>query len=112
VKPSIYNEYEALTREAQDFEDEIERLLRPVFQQAQERFLVRDIKTMITDVVSEMAAVHVIKNAMDARAKLSYCPGCGHRWIEHRNGKCTHNIGEVFPDLANVVCGCERSKDA
>jgi hypothetical protein len=84
VKPSIYNEYEALTREAADFETELEILLRPVFEKAQEQFLVRDIAAMIHDVTSELAAVTVLKNALNRRTKEMYCPDCSHRWIEHR----------------------------
>jgi hypothetical protein len=111
VKPSIYNEHEALTREAQEFEAEIAELLRPVFENAQERFLVRDIATMINDVTSELAAITVLRNAMAYRATITNCPDCFHRWIEHRqtllaqpfSHRCEHTIeGEI--------CGCNSVK--
>jgi hypothetical protein len=120
MKPSIYNEYEAMTQEAMDFFLEVETLLRPVFERGQEKFNVRDIEAMICGAATAEASIVVLKNAIAKRKEETVkrraafleetvCPDCTHPWIQHYYGKCEYHKGS-FSDDGAVICGCTTVK--
>jgi hypothetical protein len=113
MKPSIYNEYEAMTQEAMDFFLEIETALRPIFERGQEQFNVRDVEAMIVGAAAAEASIIVLKNAIAKRkAEKPSCPDCNHPWIKHRqtilaqpfSHRCEHFTEE------EIICGCNTVK--
>ena len=65
----ITNEYEALTKEAQDFQSEVERTLRPIIARNHGKFTYREMAYLIMESTALVAAEQAICWAVGERKR-------------------------------------------